>query len=1194
MDRFPTSRARFRASLRRVVGLGGTVLGLLGGSHRGSAAEPHWAFQPVRDPAPPAVRDADWCRDPLDRFILARLEESGRRPAPEADRRTLARRVTYDLTGLPPTAEEVDAFERDPDPDAYGRLVDRLLASPRYGEHWGRRWLDVVRYADTAGETADYPVPTAWRYRNYVVDALNADLPYDRFLREQVAGDLLARDNPADGYARKVAATGFIAVSRRFGFDSENYHHLTLQDTIDTVGQAVLGLTLGCARCHPHKYDPVSTADYYGLYGIFESTRYSFPGSEQKQKHRALVPMVPPSESHAAWQAHEERLAALAARLEALGKSVPGGTLRSLDETDGDFEMQAPAAGGSKGVLVPPWVYDGPIAVAADAQSPFRNVHPAGRVGASVPAGTNAYRLGQALLAAPADGASTLHGNLDFRFTAVEAAKASPVPHRLWIGESPERPRASVELTAGRAVVRTAAGAFPVRDLKPGEWQSLHVTVDPKAGTFSGRLGSPGNDVAFGPFPLGSAEGAPRLLEFGLTATPSAGDSVDALAFDHLEFRDRPFAPVSRSIPTFPDLAGRPDPAGTRRDLASLTEDDGGFELGTEGGPPSLPWNPGPNAAVRVRASSQSPFGNVVPVGGLGLHLGNLGVYDGFGRTLPKAWTAESAPEIHAGFDFRLTDVAAGGDGTWRFYLGRGPGPSAAVELFFNGREFFRRSGDARDPVGPLVVGTWYQVRVVLDLKARTWRGTLTAFPDGAERRFEGRVAEGWDGRIDNTFIDGYGHRGGVRPAIDVDDFFVRATPLPPATAVAAAEPAGVREDRRRTVAELQGRMADFEREATALREEMERRLVEGPFPMAYAVTEGTPRDARIQLRGEPDRPGETTPRSLLPAAGGGVLPKGLRGSGRRELADWLVSPANPLTARVMVNRLWLGHFGTGLVRTPNDFGTRGQRPSHPELLDHLATSFRRSGWSMKAMHRRMVTSATYRQRSAGTATPTAGATALSGAECPACSPTSGGTGGSPSAGTIVAVAAAEPFSPFPRRRLTAEEVRDALLLTSGRLDASPGEGHPFPSPTTWGYTQHGPYLGQYEHTRRSLYLMTQRIRRHGFLALFDGADPNGSTPERRTSTVPTQALFFLNDPFVHDNAAALAARTQAAGGDPVAGLFRAVLGRDPSEDEARRATAFVDGYRRRLGPGVADPAREALAAWARVLYGANEFLTVD
>lgn len=188
-------------------------------------------------------------------------------------------------------------------------VIDRLLQSAHYGERWGRHWLDVVRYADTAGETADYPVPLAWRYRNYVIDSFNADKPYDEFLQEQIAGDLLAeisrkavaerddsesqndveqsptliaRKTSAERYAEQVVGTGYLAISRRFGFDSENYHHLTIQDTIETLGQTVLGLSLGCARCHDHKFDAVSMRDYYALYGIFDSSRYAFPGSEQR------------------------------------------------------------------------------------------------------------------------------------------------------------------------------------------------------------------------------------------------------------------------------------------------------------------------------------------------------------------------------------------------------------------------------------------------------------------------------------------------------------------------------------------------------------------------------------------------------------------------------------------------------------------------------------------------------------------------------------------------------------------------------------------------------------------------------------------------------------------------------------------------------------------------------------------------
>jgi hypothetical protein len=338
----------------------------------------HWAFEAVRDFPQPKVEDNAWVRNSIDAFIRFRQEAAGVRPAPPADRRTLIRRATFDLTGLPPTVEEIANFLNDSSPTAYEKVVERLLQSPAYGEHWGRHWLDVVRYADTAGDTADYPVPQAWRYRNYVIDAFNADKPYDEFLREQIAGDILAQQGPPEKYAERVTGTGFLAISRRFGFDSENYHHLTIQDTIDTVGQSVLGMSLGCARCHDHKFDPISMRDYYALYGIFDSSRYSFPGSEQKQKVRSLASLLPLAESQVKWRAFEARVSELSSQLAKQKRPVPSVVLRSLADIDGDFELQAAAAGGSNGVLVPPWLYEGKIAVTNAAQSHFKNLYPSG------------------------------------------------------------------------------------------------------------------------------------------------------------------------------------------------------------------------------------------------------------------------------------------------------------------------------------------------------------------------------------------------------------------------------------------------------------------------------------------------------------------------------------------------------------------------------------------------------------------------------------------------------------------------------------------------------------------------------------------------------------------------------------------------------------------------------------------------
>jgi hypothetical protein len=237
----------------------------------------HWAWQPVLPRTPPLVRDAGWARGTVDRFILAHIEAKGLRPAPAADRLTLLRRLSFDLIGLPPAPVDIDAFERDSRPDAYERLVDRLLASPHFGERWGRHWLDLVRYAETRGHEFDYPVPNAHHYRDYVIRALNADLPYDRFVSEHVAGDLLPpRLHPRDGFNESLLGTGF-------WFFGEELHSPVdvradqadrFDNRIDVFGKTFLGLTIACARCHDHKFDAISTKDYYALFGFLASSNY--------------------------------------------------------------------------------------------------------------------------------------------------------------------------------------------------------------------------------------------------------------------------------------------------------------------------------------------------------------------------------------------------------------------------------------------------------------------------------------------------------------------------------------------------------------------------------------------------------------------------------------------------------------------------------------------------------------------------------------------------------------------------------------------------------------------------------------------------------------------------------------------------------------------------------------------------------
>ncbi|HEX6983905.1 MAG TPA: DUF1553 domain-containing protein, partial [Planctomycetaceae bacterium] len=351
-------------------------------------------------------------------------------------------------------------------------------------------------------------------------------------------------------------------------------------------------------------------------------------------------------------------------------------------------------------------------------------------------------------------------------------------------------------------------------------------------------------------------------------------------------------------------------------------------------------------------------------------------------------------------------------------------------------------------------------------------------------------------------------------------------------------------------------------------RDDLLKRLPE--FPKAYAASEGTPADARIQIKGDPENLGPEVPRGFLQILGGATVPPEETGSGRRQLAEWIADPANPLTARVFVNRVWQHHFGKGLVRTPDDFGTRGAPPTHPELLDWLASRFIESGWSVKSLHRLLVLSRTYRS---------------------ACVENDDYARRDPD-NTLLWT--------FPRRRLSAEETRDAMLAVSGGLDRSPGGRHPFPPEWEWRYTQHRPFVDDYPARRRAVYLMQQRIRQQPFLAVFDGADTNAATGTRVPSTTPHQALFLMNSEFVHDAAGRFADRLAEEADEPrgrVDRAYRLAFGRPPAEDEIAEAPEYLERVRaalRAAGVSEGDLERSAWASYLRVLLAGNEFAFVE
>ena len=1131
----------------------------------------HWAFQVISDPELPEVRDATWGKKSIDAFIQDRREKLGVRPFPAADPLTLIRRATFDLTGFPCTPNEIQAFQNDKSPRAFETVIDRLLASNAYGERWGRHWLDVVRYADTAGETADYPVPLAWRYRNYVIDAFNADKPYDEFLREQIAGDILADRGPREKYAERVIATGYLAISRRFGFDSENYHHLTIQDTIDTLGQSVLGLSIGCARCHDHKFDAITMSDYYGLYGIFDSSRYAFPGSEQKQKLRAMLPLVPQAESLSLWRAFDVKVAMLASALETQKQPVPAALLRSLHDCDGDFEMQAVAAGGSNGVLVPPWLSRGTIAVTNAAQSPFKNFYSRGKVGVHIPAGTGEYTIAQAIYPRRSDAnCEKVFGNFDFRVAAPNAEEKGI--HRVWIGGMPSMPAFELLISSESLSLRTGERVENLGTLAPNQWHTITFQIDLKRRTVSCTFGVPGNTTDFPERPLSPDYNG--VIEFVAIGSPAQTDTkTPSLEFDNFGLQESAIAKVTTELPQSSALLPEFHSESLLKELATITGIDGDFEFQVLGTAPAAPWNPGPNSVVKLATSSQSPFSNLFPKGELGIHMPNRSEYDGFGLAIQDGKPDEHG-RLFITFDFRCENIAAGGSGSWRYYIGHGPGNSAAIELFLNGNEFFRRSADTKEKVCPLIVGEWYQVSLTFDTKAKTYTGRLSSQTSSVE--YSGQAATGWDGTIDYTFIDSYGHIPGVRPSLDADNFSISSSARPLLDLTASEALQAARISNREKASEMRRQIAARVESNKSRTQELSALLTDGPFEMTYGMAEGTPHNVRMQMRGEPDQPGIEVPRGFIQALGESRAIDESSGSGRLELAQWLSGSKNPLTARVMVNRIWQYHFGRGLVQTPNDFGVRGKPPTHPELLDHLANKFIHSGWSVKAMHREIMLSATYQQASRSDVSD-----ALLSDQS--------------------AHDATDAYIGFSRRRLDAEEIRDAILFVSEQLDTEPAREHPFPTPINWGFSQHGPFNAVYDHNKRSIYLMTQRLKRHPFLALFDGADPNATTADRLNTTVPTQALFFLNDPFVHEKAEKWAARLVSQSskeGDWVDLVWLHAMGHTPNDVERSEATEFLALSRAELAGTKRIPidqcSLDSLAAYIRTLFGSNEFLHVD
>jgi hypothetical protein len=605
----------------------------------------------------------------------------------------------------------------------------------------------------------------------------------------------------------------------------------------------------------------------------------------------------------------------------------------------------------------------------------------------------------------------------------------------------------------------------------------------------------------------------------------------------------------------------RPVPAAV---LRSLNDMDGDFELqapaaGGSKGVLVPPWLYEGNIAVTTVA--QSPFKNVFPMGRVGASIAaDAGAYRIAQAIRPRP--SDDTESLFLNLDFRVGGPDSVAKGAHRFSLGGFSG-APALEVLITSETVSLRIGQTVEVLGNLSPSQWQNLQLRLDLKSQLVSGRFGV--PGAITEFAGKpLASEWAASIELVVLDSEGEADARRAAIEYDNLAVQPAEIPAVATEPPAIAAGASgSDPAASTEQLQaptGIDGDFELQ------ELQSLLAEGPVALAYGMADGTPHHVRIQKRGEPDQLGDEVPRGFIKVLGQSTLPPDVKGSGRLELAQWLTRPDHPLTARVMANRIWKYHFGRGLVKTPNDFGVRGLPPTHPELLDHLAAEFVESGWSIKTLHRRIMLSATYQQSS--------------------------------QVAEATATDTTDLYARFPRRRLSAEEIRDAILAVSGQLDRTPAREHPFPSPVDWAFTQHGPFSAVYDHSKRSVYLMTPRLKRHPFLALFDGADPNASTADRLETTVPTQALFFLNDPMIHAKAEAWAARLRAARADDLQRVdlaWQQAYGRLPAEAERAEAAEFLAACRTELAAAKVDHVEPlALAAYLRTIFGSNEFLHVD
>ena len=1021
----------------------------------GAQWQVHWAFEPAKKPELPKVNDRRFSKNPIDTFVAAKLKESKLKPAPRADKVTEIRRASLDLIGLPPTPQEVDAFLADKDPKAYEKVVDRLLASPKYGEHQARYWMDAARYADSHGYHIDSE-RSMWKWRDWVVDAFNKNMPYDQFTTEQLAGDLLpnptTEQKVASGYIRANMSTG------EGGAIDEEYQVKYTFDRLETTGTIWMGLTLTCARCHTHKYDPITHKEYYSLYSFFNNIDESImdgnkpnpdpfiklPSQEQAKRQGELKEMIKSAQAKIDAPSEELDKAQIAWQTKWQEKLNTGWTVFTPDKLE-----------SSKGATL---AVQENQAILVSGENSATDIH---ELTIKPVAGTLAALKLEVM---PHDSLPNKGlGRADdgrFRLGEIEVEIVTPEAEK----KEEEEPKAD------DAKENADEKKDKKKENKPKKLKFGLAAADLEETNYEIAKAIDGKPETG----WGVAAGA---IKEPHTALFTLSEPVKILEGQELRVRLKFEASQSKRAIGHYRLSG-----AQSEDLIRLLNP-----------PKTDPWQLlGPFKSTNLLVGLNTKFG---PETNLDLKANYMGVREEI------KWKAKA--DFEDGKRNLLVNELHGVHGAYYFYRTITVPDDREAQFTIRADGVFRLT----------VNGKQVAERTAPSSKVETVSVNLKK---GKNKLLLKQVTE--VGAAYLTFNKDLGETEKISSEV----------------AVILASVPKLNGDQAKKVRNFYRR--NYSEEYKKIFEDLDQwqvedETIEKAIPTTLVAKErDKPRETMILIRGEYDKKGDKVgpgvPAILPP------FPKDAP-TNRLGLAKWLLDPQHPLTARVTVNRIWQQYFGVGLVKTTEDFGVQSEAPSHPQLLDWLATEFVGSGWDLKNLHKLIVTSETYRQTSK----------------------------------TSPKLIERDPENRLlargPRHRLDGETIRDMGLVVSGLLvDKIGGRSvKPYEPPGLWeavSFNNSQKYVqdkgdAQY---RRSLYTHWKRQSPPANMLIFDAPTREYCVVRRPKTNTPLQALALLNDPQFVEMSKAFGWRIVAEGGSTIASrisyAFRWATGRKPARDEVK------------------------------------------